>query len=72
MRLEWSTLPEARKKELFEGAHTFSHDHSGVIQTVKRLLSSGKFSLVQARVPGVSDDTGGARPGLTDIGHPFT
>ncbi len=43
--LEWSALSETRKKELFDGAHLFPHDHPGVIQTVKRLLGSGKFSL---------------------------
>jgi hypothetical protein len=43
--LEWSTLSEARKKEFFEGAHLFPNDHPGVVQTVKRLLGSGRFSL---------------------------
>jgi hypothetical protein len=43
--LVWSTLSEARKKELFEGAHLFPNDHPGVVQTVKRLLGSGMFSL---------------------------
>ena len=43
--LVWSELGEARKKEFFEGAHTFPHDHPGVVQTVKRLLGSGRFSL---------------------------
>ncbi len=43
--LVWSTLSEARKKELFEGAHLFPNDHPGVVQTVKRLLGSGRFSL---------------------------
>ncbi len=41
----WSELGEARKKEFFEGARTFPHDHPGVLQTVKRLLGSHKFSL---------------------------
>jgi hypothetical protein len=43
--LVWSTLSEARKKELFEGAHLFPNDYPGVVQTVKRLLDSGRFSL---------------------------
>ena len=45
MLLEWSTLSEARMKELFERAHLFPNDHPGVIQTVKQLLGSGRFSL---------------------------
>ena len=45
MLLEWSTLSEARLKELFERAHLFPNDHPGVIQTVKQLLGSGRFSL---------------------------
>jgi hypothetical protein len=33
MLLEWSTLSEARLKELFERAHPFSNDHPGVWQS---------------------------------------
>ena len=54
--LEWSALSEARKRELFEGAHTFPHDHPGVIQTVKRLLGSGKFSLERGEYGKVLED----------------
>ena len=43
--LEWSALSEARKREFFEKAHLFPNDHPGVVQTVKRLMNSGRFSL---------------------------
>ncbi len=43
--LEWSAMSEASKKEFFEKAHLFPNDHPGVVQTVKRLMSSGRFSM---------------------------